>query len=106
MALHESHSDMVRPGISLYGVYPNREFEPLLPLQPVLSLKSQVVFFKVVQKGAGVSYGHSWYAPADTRVVTIPLDTATDICGLYLIARRLLSVENDLLSLALSVWTN
>ena len=73
MALHESHLDMVRPGISLYGVYPNREFEPLLPLQPVLSLKSQVVFFKVVQKGAGVSYGHSWYAPADTRVVTIPL---------------------------------
>jgi alanine racemase len=32
-----------------------------------------VVFFKVVKKGAGVSYGHTWRAPEDTRVVTIPI---------------------------------
>jgi alanine racemase len=45
----------------------------LLELQPTLSLKSQVVYFKVVRKGAGVSYGHSWIAPYDTRVVTVPI---------------------------------
>jgi alanine racemase len=32
-----------------------------------------VVYFKVVRKGAGVSYGHKWFAPEDTRVVTIPV---------------------------------
>jgi uridine phosphorylase len=32
-----------------------------------------VVYFKVVKKGAGVSYGHRWTAPHDTRVVTVPI---------------------------------
>lgn len=73
MALPESQLDMVRPGLSLYGVYPSAGLDSLLKLEPVLSLKSQVVYFKVVRKGAGVSYGHTWVAPKDTRVVTIPL---------------------------------
>jgi alanine racemase len=73
MALKESHLDMVRPGLTLYGVYPGPGYASMLPVKPVLSLKSQVVYFKVVRKGAGVSYGHKWHAPEDTRVVTIPL---------------------------------
>jgi alanine racemase len=31
------------------------------------------VFFKVVKEGAGVSYSHTWHAPYDTRIVTIPI---------------------------------
>lgn len=73
MALKESHLDMVRPGLTLYGVYPGPGYESRLQVKPVLSLKSQVVYFKVVKKGAGVSYGHKWHAPEDTRVVTIPI---------------------------------
>ncbi len=73
IALRESHLDMVRPGLSLYGVYPHRAMTPLLRLTPALALKSHVVFFKVVKEGAGVSYGHRWRAPHDTRVVTIPI---------------------------------
>ncbi len=73
MALTDSHLDLVRPGIALYGVYPAPGFEPVLSIRPVLKLKSQVVYFKVVKKGAGVSYGHQWAAPQDTRVVTIPI---------------------------------
>lgn len=73
MALKESHLDMVRPGLTLYGVYPGPGYTSMLPVKPVLSLKSQVVYFKVVKKGAGVSYGHRWHAPEDTRVVTIPI---------------------------------
>lgn len=73
MALKESHLDMVRPGLSLYGVYPGQGYEGILNVEPVLSLKSQVVYFKVVKKGAGVSYGHRWHAPEDTRIVTIPI---------------------------------
>lgn len=73
MTLKESHLDMVRPGLSLYGVYPGSGYESVLPIKPVLSLKSQVVYFKVVKQGAGVSYGHTWHAPDDVRVVTVPL---------------------------------
>ncbi len=69
----ESHLDMVRPGLCLYGVLPDPSLQGALELRPTLSLKSQVVFFKVVKKGAGVSYGHAWIAPQDTRVVTVPI---------------------------------
>ncbi|MEY4669711.1 MAG: Alanine racemase [Pseudomonadota bacterium] len=73
MALKASHLDMVRPGLALYGIYPGSGYSSILPVKPVLSLKSQVVYFKVVKKGAGVSYGHTWFAPEDTRVVTVPI---------------------------------
>jgi alanine racemase len=66
-----AHMDLVRPGIALYGgmKFPNSE----LDVQPILSLKSKIVYFKVVKKGAGVSYGHRWIADCDTRIVTIPI---------------------------------
>lgn len=69
----ESYFDMVRVGASLYGIPPARNFQSDLGLKPALELRSQVVFFKVVRKGAGVSYGQLWHAPDDTRVVTIPV---------------------------------
>ena len=73
LALPESHLDMVRPGLALYGVYPHHAMRSAADLRPTLALKSQVVFFKVVRKGAGVSYGHRWHAPEDSRVVTVPI---------------------------------
>ena len=73
MVSKATHLDMVRPGLALYGVYPGRGYEEIVALRPVLSLKSQVVYFKVVKKGAGVSYGHTWHAPEDTRLITVPV---------------------------------
>lgn len=69
----ESYLDMVRPGLCLYGVLPDPQSRGHWGLRPALSLKSQVVFFKVVKKGAGVSYGHTWHSPYDTRIITIPI---------------------------------
>jgi alanine racemase len=73
LSFPESYLDMVRPGLCLYGVYPEPSVSGQWGLEPVLSLKSQVVYFKVVKQGAGVSYGHAWHAPCDTRVITIPI---------------------------------
>lgn len=73
LAFPESHLDMVRPGLALYGVYPEPRLRGVWDLRPALSLKSQVVYFKVVRQGAGVSYGHTWHAPEDTRVITVPI---------------------------------
>ncbi|MGG6461326.1 alanine racemase [Solilutibacter silvestris] len=69
----ETWLDMVRPGIILYGVSPGESARPPFELQPALSLLSQVVYFKVVKAGRTVSYGATWTAPHDTRVVTVPI---------------------------------
>ena len=69
----DTHLDMVRPGIALYGVLPDPAAQRTLDLRPALSLVSQVVYFKVVQAGNSVSYGATWTAAQDTRVVTIPI---------------------------------
>ncbi len=64
--------DLIRPGLALYGLYPFG-CRHKISLKPVMSLRSKVVFFKVVPKGAGVSYSHTWVAPSDTRIVTVPV---------------------------------
>jgi len=65
--------DMVRPGIALYGALPDPASRDTVGLRPVLSLTSRVVYFKVVRAGATVSYGATWTAANDTRLVTIPI---------------------------------
>ena len=69
----ETWLDMVRPGIVLYGVLPDPVSQRTLDLRPALSLVSQVVYFKVVRSGNTVSYGATWIAPRDTRIVTVPI---------------------------------
>lgn len=73
LQLPESHLDMVRAGILLYGVYPTEEVRRTIPVRPALSWKSQVVYFKVVQSGHPVSYGSTWQSDHMVRVVTIPV---------------------------------
>lgn len=69
----ETWLDMVRPGILLYGVLPGDDARPSVAVQPVLSLRSQVVYFKVVAAGHPVSYGATWQRDADTRVATVQM---------------------------------
>lgn len=71
--LPSSYFNMVRPGLALYGVAPARHLEQVLPLRPAMSLSSTVVYFKTVAQGAGISYGQTWHAPQDTRIITIPI---------------------------------
>jgi alanine racemase len=73
LALPESHLDMVRPGIMLYGVYPSAVVKRTVKVRPALSWKSQVCYFKVVQPGHPVSYGSTWQTDQPTRVVTVPV---------------------------------
>lgn len=65
--------DMVRPGILLYGVLPDPASQRTIDVRPVMSLTSQVVYFKVVRAGNPVSYGATWVPSRDTRIVTIPI---------------------------------
>lgn len=65
--------DLIRPGITMYGMYPSAFVSHELPLKPVLTLSSKVVFVKRVAAGIGISYGHSYRTKADCTIVTIPI---------------------------------
>ena len=73
LQLKESHLDMVRPGIMLYGVYPAKEVMRTVDVQPALAWKSRVVYFKVVRAGHPVSYGSTWQSDHPVRIVTVPV---------------------------------
>lgn len=62
-----SHYQMVRPGLALYGYGRGHG------LRPALSLLTRVVFFKVLEVGASVSYDRTWTAPERTRLATLPV---------------------------------
>ncbi len=68
-----SYHTMVRPGIMLYGVYPSKETQRSVPLRPVLSLRSNIVFMKEVGAGTSVSYGRKYVTPRATRIATVPV---------------------------------
>ncbi len=72
----EMHLDMVRPGLSLYGLVPSGWMENLLPLRPVMSLKSKISMVKEVQAGAFVSYGRTYETKGPTRLATVSIGYA------------------------------
>ncbi len=72
--LPEANMDVVRAGISLYGLRPSQEVsEEKVLLRPALSWYSTIVFCKTIHKGQSVSYGGQFTATKDTRVATIPV---------------------------------
>ena len=64
----DSHFNMVRPGLILYGVKPEAEID--IGIKSVLTLKSKVIFTKKVKKGMGVSYGRTYIAKNSRYVAT------------------------------------
>ena len=77
----ELHSNMVRIGISIYGLYPdlpeNLRFYP--KLKPVMELKGRITNIHTVPKDDGVSYGHTFVAKKDTTVATVPIGYADGV---------------------------
>ncbi len=72
--LPEANLDLVRAGISIYGLYPSDEVDKFaVPIVPVMSLKSHIVYIKDLQPGAAVSYGGTFVAERPMRVATIPV---------------------------------
>lgn len=71
--LPTSHFDLVRPGISLYGVSPSRAVVLPSAIRPALRWVSRVVYFKAIGAGAPVSYGSTWAPTQRTRVITVPV---------------------------------
>ena len=75
--------DMVRPGIILYGYYPDKITEKYLrakktPLvvKPVMALVTGISALRPFKKGMGVSYGSTWTATKDTTIGVLPIGYA------------------------------
>lgn len=71
--LPEANMDMVRSGITLYGLWPSDEVtKTQMPLRPVMSLKSHITFVKTLDAGLEISYGGTYTTKEPRRIATIP----------------------------------
>jgi alanine racemase len=77
--LHDDHHDMVRPGLSVYGLEPAPGLAGDVDLRPALSWWSRLGLVKQLAAGKAVSYGLRWTAPADTTVGTVPAGYADGV---------------------------
>jgi alanine racemase len=70
--------EMVRPGMALYGVYPEREFRQsgVMELRPALSLKARVIYVKKLRRGESAGYNRAYVAQNDVWVATAPVGHA------------------------------
>ena len=71
-----SHMNLVRPGILLYGVYPKESFRRDFELKPVMNLKTRIVHLKDTPPGRSISYGRTYITQKDTKIATIPIGYA------------------------------
>ena len=70
----DANMDMVRAGITLYGLWPSGEVKKdIVDLKPVMSIKSRIAYIKTLEKGCSISYGGTFTADKDMIVATIPV---------------------------------
>ncbi len=82
--------DAVRPGVSLYGLKPFRGSEKTVKLEPVMSIKTKIVFLKRVPAGTTISYGATFSAKRRSVIATLPVGYADGF-------NRLLSNKGEVL---------
>jgi alanine racemase len=78
LTLPETHFDLVRPGVAVYGLSPVPA-EGDFGLVPAMTLRTGLALVKRVRAGEGVSYGHEYVTTRDSTLVLIPLGYADGI---------------------------
>ncbi|WP_405760925.1 alanine racemase [Streptomyces sp. NBC_01420] len=81
LTVPESHFDLVRTGIAMYGISPSPELGTSADfgLRPVMTLAASVALVKQVPAGHGISYGHHYTTPRETTLGLVPLGYADGI---------------------------
>lgn len=72
----DTHFDMVRLGISLYGYHPCPETHGLIDLKPAMGVKARITDVRSVPMSEGVSYGLHYRSPGSVKICTLPLGYA------------------------------
>ncbi|MEU8581581.1 alanine racemase [Streptomyces abikoensis] len=81
LTLPESHFDLVRTGVAMYGISPSPELgtPEELGIRPVMTLSASLASVKRVPGGHGVSYGHLYTTPGETTLALVPVGYADGI---------------------------
>lgn len=81
LTVSESHFDLVRTGIALYGVSPSPELGTPADfgLRPVMTLSASLALVKRAPAGHGVSYGHHYVTPGETTLGLVPVGYADGV---------------------------
>ncbi len=73
----ETHLDMVRAGISIYGLYPSNETDKSrIALKPAMELKTRIIHLKKVPAGFKISYGATYETRKPTTIATVSIGYA------------------------------
>ena len=73
----EAHMNIVRAGISIYGLYPSDEMMGLdFKLKPAMTITSHITLVKTVESGEAISYGGTYVTDKKTKVATVPVGYA------------------------------
>ena len=66
--------NMARAGIIIYGLYPSDEVDrEVIKLEPVMRLKSHVIYVKTVEPGTTVGYGATYVCQRPTKIATVSI---------------------------------
>ncbi|MDO8603256.1 MAG: alanine racemase [Candidatus Omnitrophota bacterium] len=69
----DSHMNMVRPGLMMYGVYPKKSLMKNILLRPALTLKTKITNLRSMPKGRSISYGMTYVTKKPAKIATIPV---------------------------------
>ena len=69
---------MVRPGMALYGIYPEPKFRAMgvMQLVPAIALKARVAYVKQLQPGDSAGYNRAYTAEHPVWIATLPVGHA------------------------------
>lgn len=79
LSLPDTHYDLVRPGLAVYGLEPAPGLAGPVALRPAMRWCSRLGLVKQLAAGEAVSYGLRWTAPQDTTVGTVPAGYADGV---------------------------
>lgn len=74
--LPQTHLDMVRVGIALYGLWPSAETGQPIDLIPAMRFKARLAQVRAMPAGSAISYGSAYVLPTAGRIATLPVGYA------------------------------
>jgi alanine racemase len=73
---YDSHFNLARPGLAIYGLPPVAAVRERVDLQPVMTFKTRLMQIKRAPAGSGVGYGHTFVAPRESLIGVLPVGYA------------------------------
>ena len=83
LEMPETHFDMVRAGVILYGLWPSDEVEHVIELRPAMKVCAKLVYIKTMESGAPISYGCTFHTARQSRIATLPVGYADGYTRLF-----------------------